>query len=343
MICFDSKYALHVVQQSWQANSHLEVADLLANSTDVVVTMLRFDGTGSDVTREMSGMVLLTLLPRLELGSSGAFGKNVNHVIWKPWFAYVRVVCCFGDCYSLSPPRFCTRFTDGLCSDLPFLVRVSFSSSQSLACKPLHDSQQLSARSTADRQAAQASTSKNGSTKVLVPLAHVFELVDMLAHSCLVDHSVWWEGRPNSSAKTPSRTYVERGSISGRIEQTVVGWTQSAPPFCHFEPSCASRGGVLEVSRCSRSDTSKERKNDVPSAKLSVTFVMLSKLHLRFGELLNFFRGESGEWVSRGFKDQFWGIIKSLLPNGQVCLLSATKAPEIIDLTTKLARGASCY
>ena len=25
MICFDSKYAAHVVEQSWQANSHLEV------------------------------------------------------------------------------------------------------------------------------------------------------------------------------------------------------------------------------------------------------------------------------------------------------------------------------
>ena len=25
MICFDSKFAAHVVQQSWQANSHLEV------------------------------------------------------------------------------------------------------------------------------------------------------------------------------------------------------------------------------------------------------------------------------------------------------------------------------
>ena len=36
MICFDSVYAAHVAQQSWQAKSHWEVADVLANSTDVI-------------------------------------------------------------------------------------------------------------------------------------------------------------------------------------------------------------------------------------------------------------------------------------------------------------------
>ena len=69
--------------------------DLLVNSTGVVISMLRFDGAGSEVTREIWEMRLLTLWPGLELGGSGIFGKNVNHVIWKPWFACVRVTCCF--------------------------------------------------------------------------------------------------------------------------------------------------------------------------------------------------------------------------------------------------------
>ena len=41
-------------------------------------------------------MRLLTLWPRLERGDSGTFGTNVKHVIWKPWFARVGVICCLG-------------------------------------------------------------------------------------------------------------------------------------------------------------------------------------------------------------------------------------------------------
>ena len=51
-----------------------------------------------------------------------------------------------------------------------------------------------------------------------------------------------------------------------------------------------------------------------------------------------FFRGEAGELVSLGFKDQFFGTFKTLLPIGQVCLLSATIAPEMLGLTTKCLR-----
>ena len=49
-------------------------SDLLANSTNVVISMLRFDGNESKVTREIWEMMLLTLLPRLELGGSVVCG-----------------------------------------------------------------------------------------------------------------------------------------------------------------------------------------------------------------------------------------------------------------------------
>ena len=43
--------------------------------------MLKYVGTGSEVTREIWEMKLLTPWPTLELGSSGTFGKNADHVI----------------------------------------------------------------------------------------------------------------------------------------------------------------------------------------------------------------------------------------------------------------------
>ena len=41
--------------------------DLLVNFTEVVISVLWFDGTGSEVTREIWEMRLLTLWPRLQL------------------------------------------------------------------------------------------------------------------------------------------------------------------------------------------------------------------------------------------------------------------------------------
>merc|ERR1712039_1056914 len=44
------------------------------------------------------------------------------------------------------------------------------------------------------------------------------------------------------------------------------------------------------------------------------------------------------EMLSRGFKDQIYDIFKTLPPNIQVCLFSATMPPEILDLTSKFMR-----
>merc|ERR1712022_7572 len=49
---------------------------------------------------------------------------------------------------------------------------------------------------------------------------------------------------------------------------------------------------------------------------------------------------EADEMLSRGFKDQIYDIFKTLPPNVQVCLFSATMPPEILDMTTKFMRDA---
>merc|ERR1712149_92943 len=57
-------------------------------------------------------------------------------------------------------------------------------------------------------------------------------------------------------------------------------------------------------------------------------------------DLITFVLDEADEMLSRGFKDQIYDIFKTLPPNVQVCLFSATMAPEILELTTKFMRDA---
>jgi translation initiation factor 4A len=69
-------------------------------------------------------------------------------------------------------------------------------------------------------------------------------------------------------------------------------------------------------------------------------FDMLSKRHLRIDDLITFVLDEADEMLSRGFKDQIYDIFKTLPPNVQVCLFSATMPPEILDMTGKFMRDA---
>jgi len=69
-------------------------------------------------------------------------------------------------------------------------------------------------------------------------------------------------------------------------------------------------------------------------------FDMASKRHLRIDDLQTFVLDEADEMLSRGFKDQIYDIFKTLPPNVQVCLFSATMPPEILDMTTKFMRDA---
>merc|ERR1712048_742602 len=67
---------------------------------------------------------------------------------------------------------------------------------------------------------------------------------------------------------------------------------------------------------------------------------MISKRNLRVDDLATFVLDEADEMLSRGFKDQIYDIFKCLPANVQVCLFSATMAPEILDLTSKFMRDA---
>jgi len=67
---------------------------------------------------------------------------------------------------------------------------------------------------------------------------------------------------------------------------------------------------------------------------------MIGKRHFKVDNLVTFVLDEADEMLSRGFKDQIYDIFKTLPPNVQVCLFSATMAPEILDLTTKFMRDA---
>merc|ERR1711862_142441 len=69
-------------------------------------------------------------------------------------------------------------------------------------------------------------------------------------------------------------------------------------------------------------------------------FDMIGKRNLRVDDLITFVLDEADEMLSRGFKDQIYDIFKCLPPNVQVCLFSATMAPEILDMTSKFMRDA---
>jgi len=67
---------------------------------------------------------------------------------------------------------------------------------------------------------------------------------------------------------------------------------------------------------------------------------MVTKRNLRVDDLITFVLDEADEMLSRGFKDQIYDIFKCLPPDVQVCLFSATMAPEILDMTSKFMRDA---
>eukprot|EP00812_Abedinium_dasypus_P010589 NODE_419_length_1578_cov_1933.578464.p1 GENE.NODE_419_length_1578_cov_1933.578464~~NODE_419_length_1578_cov_1933.578464.p1 ORF type:complete len:394 (-),score=125.17 NODE_419_length_1578_cov_1933.578464:128-1309(-) len=67
---------------------------------------------------------------------------------------------------------------------------------------------------------------------------------------------------------------------------------------------------------------------------------MIGKRHLRVDDLKTFVLDEADEMLSRGFKDQIYEIFRTLPPEVQVCLFSATMPPEILELTTKFMRNA---
>merc|ERR1712025_156233 len=65
---------------------------------------------------------------------------------------------------------------------------------------------------------------------------------------------------------------------------------------------------------------------------------MIDKRILRTDDLQVFVLDEADEMLSHGFKEQIHDIFKCLPSNVQVCLFSATMAPDILDLTAKFMR-----
>ena len=138
----------------------------------------------------------------------------------------MRVVCCYlVDCatasllYASAVERANAGYPGGLCSDLPCDVQVSsFPAVVGLHVSPRFSTvvalspcrQVPGVRSTAGRQAAfqvaqtQAATSRKNNKDVCTAGGRTCAGGCVGSPCCLWEHSVWWEGRPNSSAKTAS-------------------------------------------------------------------------------------------------------------------------------------------
>merc|ERR1719506_2165543 len=67
-------------------------------------------------------------------------------------------------------------------------------------------------------------------------------------------------------------------------------------------------------------------------------FDMIQKGWLGVACLRVFVLDEADEMLSSGFKDQIYTIFKTLHPDVQVCLFSATMPPDILELTKKFMR-----
>jgi len=69
-------------------------------------------------------------------------------------------------------------------------------------------------------------------------------------------------------------------------------------------------------------------------------FDMLGKRHLRVKDLQTLILDEGDALCSRTFKDQLYDIFRCLPPDVQVCMVSTTFPPEILDMTTKFMRDS---
>merc|ERR1719375_1531996 len=107
-----------------------------------------------------------------------------------------------------------------------------------------------------------------------------------------------------------------------------------------------SLGDYLEV-RCHACVGGTSRQEDIAKLKAGQHIVvgtpgrvydMIDKHMLRTDDLQVFVLDEADEMLSHGFKEQIYDIFKCLPSNVQVCLFSATMAPDILDLTSKFMR-----
>merc|ERR1719323_683380 len=67
-------------------------------------------------------------------------------------------------------------------------------------------------------------------------------------------------------------------------------------------------------------------------------FDMISRRVLQVKDIKMFVLDEADEMLSRGFKDQIYDVFRTLNPNIQVVLLSATMPAEVLEVTTRFMR-----
>ena len=60
---------------------------------------------------------------------------------------------------------------------------------------------------------------------------------------------------------------------------------------------------------------------------------MISRRVLRVNDIKMFVLDEADEMLSRGFKDQIYDVFRTLNPNIQVVLLSATMPPDVLEVS----------
>ena len=65
---------------------------------------------------------------------------------------------------------------------------------------------------------------------------------------------------------------------------------------------------------------------------------MISRRVLRVNDIKMFVLDEADEMLSRGFKDQIYDVFRTLNPNIQVVLLSATMPPDVLEVTSRFMR-----
>ena len=67
-------------------------------------------------------------------------------------------------------------------------------------------------------------------------------------------------------------------------------------------------------------------------------FGMICRRVLRVNDIKMFVLDEADEMLSRGFKDQIYDVFRTLNPNIQVVLLSATMPPDVLEVTSRFMR-----
>ena len=259
-----------------------------------------------------------------ELGSRKTWGctqhrlsgdsKNVNHVIWKPWFACVRVTCCFGISL-LHASAVGIAITEPLWSNV---------------CKSLHDSQWLVRRlRVADPwfvvHFVLLVTALQGLfvsfENVYFPAEELFRVVLRVSTRALprlfcpsfATNLTFFDGVHHGCAPCPLT--MLRISVAIFEDQVALGlcpWQMDKYLWEHIQ-IFLSRDDLLcpRVSKCA-----------LLLVSLELVFVMLCKRHLFLWELFNFFHGEAGEWVSHCFKVQVYGTFRRFSLFGRcVCCL----------------------